>query len=68
LMMLLYGWSPGSWKGLKKVCEMYNIENTMPEVDGSMVASMDNDTLRKYVESDVQLVYELHAKMQGIYF
>jgi len=29
---------------------------------------MDEDTLRKYVESDIVLTYQLYKKMEGIYF
>lgn len=66
LMQILYNW--GTPKGLKVVCELYGIKNDLPELNGSMVSEMDVDTLRLYAESDVNLVYELHEKMKGIYF
>lgn len=66
LMGILYGWS--SAKSLKWVAERYGLENTVPELEGSQVANMDNKTLKTYVESDVSLVHQLYKKMQGIYF
>lgn len=66
LMGILYNW--GQARSLKWVCQRYGIDNPLSELDGSKVAEMDGETLRKYVENDVRLVYELHEKMKGVYF
>jgi 3'-5' exonuclease len=66
LMMVLYNWY--GFKSLKFVAQRYGLDNPLPELDGSQVKNMDADTLRAYVESDVNLVYQLYQKMQGIYF
>ena len=66
LMMVLYGWQ--NFKGLKFVAERYGLDNPLPELDGSQVATMDADTLRAYVENDVNLVYQLYKRMEGVYF
>ena len=66
LMQVLYNW--GAPKSLKWVCKRYGIENPLPDVDGSMVKDMDDDTLREYVENDVRMTHELFKKMKGIYF
>ena len=66
LMQVLYNW--GAPKSLKWVAERYGFIVPMPDVDGSMVADMDEDTLRKYVESDIVVTYQLYKKMEGIYF
>lgn len=63
------GYGPGvKYRGLKQVCAMFGIENPLPDVDGSQVASMDADTLRAYVESDVQITRELARRMKGHYW
>lgn len=63
------GYGPGvKYRGLKAVCAMFGIENPLPDVDGSQVASMDADTLRAYVESDVQITRELARRMKGHYW
>jgi predicted PolB exonuclease-like 3'-5' exonuclease len=66
LMGVLYNW--GQAKSLKWVCERYGIENPLPDLDGSKVAEMDSETLRAYVENDVQITYKLYTLMKGIYF
>ena len=66
LMMVLYNWS--GFKGLKFVAKRYGIPNPMPEMDGSKVKDMDSETLRAYVENDVDLVYQLYLRMSGVYF
>lgn len=66
LMGVLYNW--GTAKSLKFVAERYGIPNPLPELDGSQVAGMDSDTLRKYVMNDVDMVVALYNKMRGIYF
>jgi uncharacterized protein YprB with RNaseH-like and TPR domain len=65
LMAILYNWGPA--KGLKWVCKRYGIENRLPELDGSQVANMDPETLRKYAGNDVYLVVELYKRMCGVY-
>lgn len=66
LMMVLYGWQ--NFKGLKFVAERYGLDNPLPDLDGSQVATMDPETLRAYVENDVNLVYQLYKRMEGVYF
>jgi hypothetical protein len=66
LMMVLYNWS--GFKGLKFVADRYGIPNPLPELDGSQVATMDSATLKAYVENDVNMVYHLYRKMEGVYF
>ena len=65
LMGILYNW--GTARGLKWVCKRYGIENPLPDLDGSQVATMDRDTLRKYAANDVYLVIELYKRMCGVY-
>jgi DNA polymerase III epsilon subunit-like protein len=66
LMGILYNWQ--NYKSLKFVCKRYGIKNLLPELNGSMVNDMDNDTLLKYAKNDVDMTYVLYLKMQGIYF
>lgn len=66
LMGVLYNWGPA--KGLKFVCKRYGIENPLPELDGSQVANMDKETLRKYSANDVELTIKLYRRMLGVYF
>ena len=65
LMGILYNW--GTPRGLKWVCKRYGIENPLPELNGSQVANMDPETLRKYAGNDVYLVVELYKRMCGVY-
>ena len=65
LMAILYNWGPA--KGLKWVCKRYGINNPLPDLDGSQVANMDPETLRKYAGNDVSLVVELYKRMCGVY-
>jgi predicted PolB exonuclease-like 3'-5' exonuclease len=65
LMAILYNW--GTARGLKWVCKRYGIENPLPELDGSKVAEMERETLRKYAANDVHLVIELYKRMCGVY-
>jgi hypothetical protein len=65
LMGILYNW--GTARGLKWVCKRYGIENPLPDLDGSQVATMDRETLRKYAANDVYLVIELYKRMCGVY-
>ena len=66
LMGVLYNWQ--NFKGLKFVAQRYGLNNPLPDLDGSQVATMDANTLRAYVENDVNLVYQLWQKMSGVYF
>ena len=65
LMGILYNW--GTPRGLKWVCKRYGIENPLPELNGSQVANMDPERLRKYAGNDVYLVVELYKRMCGVY-
>lgn len=67
LMQILYNWSPNA-KGLKKVCEIYGIDNPLPQLDGSQVGEMDTETEEAYVNNDVGMVRELYKLMKGVYF
>lgn len=66
LMGILYNW--GQAKGLKFVCKRYGIENPLPDLDGSMVETMDPETLRKYCGNDVDMTARLYERMAGVYF
>ena len=68
LMMILYNWGNDRYKGLKQVAKLYGLRVMCPDVDGSKVATLDRETLRKYQASDVDLVQQLFRKMNGIYF
>jgi hypothetical protein len=65
LMGILYNW--GNARGLKWVCKRYGIPNLLPDLDGSQVANMDRDTLRKYAANEVALLIELYKRMCGVY-
>lgn len=65
LMGILYNW--GNARGLKWVCKRYGIPNALPDLDGSKVAGMDRDTLRKYAANDLTLVIDLYKRMCGVY-
>lgn len=65
LMAILYNWGPA--RGLKWVCKRYGIPNPLPDLDGSQVAGMDRETLRKYAANDVFLAVELYKRMCGVY-
>jgi hypothetical protein len=58
---LLYNWQPG--KGLKTVCKLYDIPNPLPDLDGSQVAGMDDETLPAYAANDVRLCIDLFERM-----
>jgi len=64
-MGILYNW--GNARGLKWVCKRYEIPNPLPDLDGSQVANMDRDTLRKYAGNDLALLIELYKRMCGVY-
>jgi hypothetical protein len=57
----------GNARGLKWVCKRYGIQNPLPDLDGSQVANMDRDTLRKYAGNNLALVIELYKRMCGVY-
>lgn len=54
--------------GLKWICKMYGINNSLPDLNGSMVKDMDDITLVKYNENDIWLTQELAKKTQGYYW
>jgi hypothetical protein len=71
LMQLLYHWGNGPGprsRSLKAVCEMYGIPNPLPDLDGSKVADMDDDTLAAYCRNDVEMTRALAQKMRGWYW
>jgi len=71
LMQILYNWgqAPGPrYRGLKAVCAMYRITNEYPDLDGSKVADMDEETLIAYCANDVRMTRELAQKTRGYYW
>ena len=71
LMQILYNWgnSPGPrYRGLKEVAKMYNIQNDFPNLDGSDVATMDEETLIAYCRNDVRMTRELAMRTRGYYW
>lgn len=66
LMQILYGGS--GFKSLKFVAQRYNLDNPLPDLDGSKVADMDIETLKAYCANDVNLTVGLFELMDGIYF
>lgn len=63
---ILYGWQPG--RGLKWTCKRYDIPNELPDLDGSMVKNMTDDTLREYAFNDLNLTEKLYRRMDGVYY
>jgi hypothetical protein len=71
LMQLLYHWGQGPGvrsRGLKILADMYGIENRLPDLDGSMVAEMDANTLESYCANDVRITRELAHRTRGWYW
>jgi hypothetical protein len=71
LMQVFYHWgqAPGvQARGLKAAARMFGIPNPLPDLDGSKVSTMDDDTLRAYCANDVRMTQELARRMQGVYF
>lgn len=66
LMMILYNWY--GYKGLKTVAAIYNLEVLAEGIDGSQVAGLTPDELERYQKSDVYLVQQLYAMMDGYYW
>lgn len=54
-------------KGLKNICKWFGIHNPLPDLNGSMVKDMDDETLLKYNLNDIYLTQEL-AKMTLEYY
>ncbi len=54
--------------GLKPVCALLDIPNPLPDVDGSMVATMDDEELLMYAGNDIHLLQQLYLRMEGVYF
>ncbi len=63
---ILFNWTPG--KSLKTVAKLYGLPNPLPDLDGSQVAGMDEETLERYAANDVDLCVHLYKLMAGIYF
>lgn len=70
LMELLYhyGDTTPRARGLKKVAQMYGIENILPDVEGSQVTEMDNNMLAWYCASDVMMTAELGRRTYHYYW
>jgi len=63
------GHAPGPMmRSMKKFCEMYDIPNDLPDVDGSLVATMSKEELEEYVANDVKLLQAIGAKTFGYYW
>lgn len=70
LMQILYnfGHAPGvQARGLKFLAELLGLD-VAADGDGSQVANMSDDELRMYCGSDVNLVQQLAARTQGLYW
>lgn len=63
---ILFNWVPG--KSLKTVAKLYGLPNPLPDLDGSHVAGMDAETIKRYAANDVDLCVHLYKMMDGIYF
>lgn len=66
LMQILYGGS--GFKSLKFVVDRYDIDNPLPDLDGSKVSDMDIETLKAYCANDVDMTVALYELMDGVYF
>lgn len=69
LYAILYNWDKG--KGLKKVRDMYGLQNISPEINDITGASVNEQPLElrlKYAINDVFLCVQLYETMMGIYF
>ena len=68
LQMLAAHWGALRYKSLDFLCKRYGIENPLPELDGSMVKDMDDETLCQYNAVDVWKLRELWKRMNGYYW
>jgi len=74
VMQLLYGWGQyplhksNKYRSLKKVCEMFGIENPLPGLHGGLYAQMDDVTKSLYNLNDVRMTWELARRMEGVYW
>lgn len=70
LMEALYhnGYTGTRYRGLKTVCKMYGIENSMPDADGSMVDELSAGELLAYNLNDVALTQRLAQITKGHYW
>ena len=71
LMLLLYhqGYGPGpKFRGLKQAYDMFVGPNPLPELDGSQVSGMDEDTLRLYLRNDIVMTQQLAEAMRTWYW
>jgi len=67
LMFILANWDNTKIKGLKFIAQRYEIPNPLPEVDGSVYASLDDETKLAYVKNDVIMTFILFDRMRFIY-
>ncbi|NIN00530.1 MAG: hypothetical protein GTO24_21340 [candidate division Zixibacteria bacterium] len=68
LMQILAHWDSRRYKSLKFICNRYGIENPMPDIDGSMVATLNDPMTCRYQASDVHIIRELWKRMDGVYW
>lgn len=68
LMQLLSDWGKRPYHSLKRACKLFGVDDPMPTEDGSQVAEMDDETLRKYAAAGAQMARGLAQKMRGWYW
>jgi len=71
LMEIFYhcGQAPGPrYRKLSEVAAMYGIPDEHPDLDGSMVAEMDEPTLISYCRNHVRMTRELAERTRGWYW
>lgn len=69
LMIKRFG-RPAAGMGLKQLAVLYGIEVPVSDVDGSQVEElfkMNPEAVGAYVESDVEITYQLHRKWAGYF-
>ena len=64
LYAILNGWAPGKG-GLKAVCQALGIDNPLPDLRGSDVATFPWSVEAQYVANDVRLTVALAQRMAG---
>jgi len=68
LMQILAGWGSTRYRSLEWYANRYGIHNACPDLDGSMVKEMDDETLKHYLANDISMTQDLYKLMKGVYF